>query len=278
MKSWIRVVVLAVLTWIYNGTIARAAETTYTVAVVPQFAPVRIFNDWRPLLDRLEHATGYRFKLLTYTKISDFDEAVFKGIPDFAFMNPYLVVMVHKTQDYRPLVRDNRELTGLVVVRRNSSITSLSQLNGQSVAFPAPNAFGASLLLRAEFASMHMDVKPEYVGSHQNVYRAVARGDVAAGGGIRETLSREPPALQAQLRVLYVTPGVAPHPFAASPRVPEAVAQKITEALLALRNSVDGRRLLRAVQLNDPIQTSFDRDYAPLEKLDIDRFVTEPKP
>lgn len=277
MKSWFRVVVLAVTAWICNGSMALAAEATYTVAVVPQFAPVQIFNAWQPFLDRLEQTTGYRFKLLAYAKIPDFDDAVLKGIPDIAFMNPYLIVMARKAQGYRPLVRDSQQLTGLIVVRRDAPFTSLSQLNGKSVAFPAPNAFGASLLVRAELADRHLDIKPEYVGSHQNVYRAVARGDVAAGGGIRETLTREPAALQAQLRVLYVTPGTAPHPLTASPRVSEAAGEKITAALLAMRDSADGRRLLAAVQLSHPIRANFDRDYAPLEKLGIARFVILPE-
>lgn len=277
MKSWFRVVLFTASIWIYGTTMAQAT-TTYTVAVVPQFAAVRIFNDWRPFLEQLERATGYHFKLLTYAKISDFDEALLKGIPDIAYMNPYHLILAHEDQGYRPLVRDSGQLTGILVVRRDSSIDNLSQLQGQAVAFPAPNAFGASLYIRAELAARHLDLKPEYVGSHQNVYRAVARGDVVAGGGVQETLSREPPALQAQLRVLYVTPGVAPHPLAASPRVSEAAGQKITDALLALRDTADGRRLLAGVQLGNPIRANFDRDYAPLLKLDIQRFVIYPKP
>ena len=278
MRFWLRTFFLALSAWAASMTAGHATEPTFTVAVVPQFAPVRVYKDWQPLLDRLEQATGYHFKLLTYAKIPDFETALLKGVPDLAYMNPYNMVMARKEQGYRPLVRDRRLLNGILVVRRDSPITALSQLDGKTLAFPAANAFGASLLIRAELADKHLDIRPEYVGSHQNVYRAVARGDAAAGGGIKETLAREPAALQAQLRVLYTTPGVPPHPLAANPRLKEAEGQKIVAALLALHGTPEGRRLLDATFLSDPVRADFARDYAPLEKLRIQRFVVNPAP
>ena len=278
MRSWLRAFLLAVSAWGASMAAGQAAEPTFTVAVVPQFAPVRVYQDWQPLLDRLEQVTGYHFKLLTYAKISDFEAALLKGVPDLAYVNPYDMVMARQEQGYRPLVRDSRLLNGILVVRRDSPITALSQLEGKTLAFPAANAFGASLLIRVELADKHLDIRPEYVGSHQNVYRAVALGEAAAGGGIKETLAREPAALQSQLRILYTTPGVPPHPLAASPRVTQAEGQKIVAALLALRGTAEGRRLLGATFLNDPVRADFARDYAPLEKLGIQRFIVNPAP
>lgn len=173
MKSWFRTIFLAVSAWAAGMAAVHAEEPTFTVAVVPQFAPVRVFKDWQPLLDQLERATGYRFKLLTYTKISDFETALLKGVPDLGYMNPYNMMMARKEQGYRPLVRAGKLINGILVVRRDSSITALSQLDGKTLAFPAANAFAASLLIRAELADKHLNITPEYVGSRAKVETGV---------------------------------------------------------------------------------------------------------
>ena len=43
-----------------------------------------------------------------------------------------------------------------------------------------------------------------------------------------------------KLQVLYETPGAAPHPFAAHPRVPEAVRKRVTAAFLKQASDGEG--------------------------------------
>ena len=256
---------------------AAQAGTVYTVAVVPQFAPVRVYEDWRPFLDALQKATGLRFHLVTYSSIPKFEAAYVKGKPDFAFMNPYDVVVAHRARGYRPLVRDTRPLSGILVVRADSDIHELAQLAGKQVGFPAPNAFGASLYMRALLQRQGVRIDPVYLGTHQNVYRAVARGDVVAGGAVHATLMREPVALRQLLRVIYVTPSTAPHALAVNPRVPDAVARRVQQAILGMPARAADAALLLHVQMPHPVQANYRRDYAPLERLHLERFYVRPQ-
>jgi phosphonate transport system substrate-binding protein len=147
-------------------------------------------------------------------------------------------------------------------------------LNGTTLAFPAPNAFGASLYLRALLIEKEkITFKPVYVGTHQNVYRHVLYGDVQAGGGLESTLEREPAAVQRKLKVLYRTPDSAAHPLAANPRVPKQVSDKIVQALRHMALNPDDQKLLRRVGLDDAIPADYARDYGPLEKLKLDRHI-----
>jgi phosphonate transport system substrate-binding protein len=257
--------------------LASAAPREYTVSVVPQFAPAQIYTSWQPLLDALEQKTGLRFKLLVYPTIPNFELAFTKGIPDFAFMNPYHVVMAHNSQGYIPLVRNDAPLSGILVVRADSDIRDIRQLDGKSVAFPAPNAFGAALYMRALLHRDGIHITPHYVGSHDNVYRAVARGDDAAGGGVAESLSREPAGLRAVLRVIYTTPKTAPHALAANPRVPEKDRLLVQQALLAMGKDPADAKILRHVQIAHPVAADYARDYAPLESLHLEKFVVQPQ-
>jgi phosphonate transport system substrate-binding protein len=185
--------------------------------------------------------------------------------------------MANESQGYVPIVRDNnRRLSGVLVVRNDSGITEVTQLDGKTVAFPSPNAFGASLYMRALLKEQEkVDIEPVYVMTHTNVYRHVVTGRAAAGGGVRRTLDREPESLRVQLRILYETPETYPHPIVVHPRVPEAQRERIQKALLELRQTAETARLLKRIQIPNPTATGL-QDYQELQDLGLERFVVQP--
>jgi len=260
------------------GQAATAAET-WTVAVVPQFPATEIHAAWTPALERLSAQTGHVFRLVPYASIPHFEAAFRAGTPDFVFLNPYHMVMARAAQQYEPLVRDGASpLTGVLVVPADSPARSLQDLRGQRVAFPAPNAFGASLYLRALLAERGIAIEPAYVRTHSNAYRHVLTGDAAAAGGVRQTLKTEDEAVQRGLRVIFETPPSAPHPLAAHPRVTAAVQRAVRDALLGWTARASDAALLAPIQIAAPVAADYRRDYAPLERLRLEKFVVEPKP
>lgn len=254
-------------------TQAIATSQTYTLSIVPQYTPVDIGLRWTPLLKRLEAETGYGFQLRLIDKIPRFEADFNAGTPDLIYLNPYHMLTAAKSQGYIPLVRGASPLIGILVTDRNGPIKSLLDLNDKTLAFPAPNAFGASLYLRALLKEKEgLRFQENYVGSHQNVYRHVLIGEASAGGGINATLENEPLALRSRLLVLYTTPGVAPHPLAAHPRVSHAAREKIRAAFLRIDKDPDGKKLLAAIELDQVVNADLSRDYLPLEKLKLDRY------
>jgi phosphonate transport system substrate-binding protein len=280
MKKLLHSVLLAVLgCGLWNTAAAQNSDKPYTVAVVPQFASTRVYRDWTPLLAQLERATGYHFQLRIYHDFSSFETELEKGIPDFVFLNPYHMTIARQKQQYRPLIRDTATITGILVVPKDSPIKKLADLNGKTVAFPSPNALGASMYIRALLAEkFHIKITPVYVNGHQNVYRHVILGEAAAGGGVSRTLEKEADAIKSQLRVIFNTPAIASHPLAAHPRVPAAVGKKIADALLAMSHDAEDGKLLAAVQLSQPVTADYKRDYSGLAKLKLDRYAVTQTP
>ncbi|MEY2775904.1 MAG: hypothetical protein RLY30_2 [Pseudomonadota bacterium] len=252
---------------------ASPSASRFSVAVVPQLPAADLHRAWAPVLERVGRSTNQCFDLVLTKTIPEFEALFLKGTPDFAFLNPYHQVMAHAKQGYKPLVADTTPLTGILVVRKDSKAKGLKDLNGQSIAFPAPNAFAASLLMRAILAREGVTVQSEYVKTHNNVYRSVLQGGHAAGGGVNNTLEREPEALREQLRVLYETPGFSPHPLSVHPRVQPAAAAAVQKAILALQGSEEGRKLLDEIQMPKPRLVSQQADYQPLADLKLETFV-----
>ena len=270
-----RHLILALLSCTFLWCNALKAEQIFIVSVFPQFSPATIHQDWTQLLSRVEQATGYQFQLRIYDQFQKLDADIAAGIPDFAFLNAYQIIIAKKAQGYIPLVRPQREITGILVVRADSQIRQLSDLKNQSVAFPAETAFAASTYLRSLLAEKEkISVQASYVGSLDNVYRQVLRGDAVAGGGGKASLNRQPPQVQSELRILYTTPATTPHVLAAHPRITDLARKKVVQALLDLSKDTDGQNSLAAVELSQPIVAAYQRDYAALEKLHLERYAT----
>ena len=268
---------LALATW--RAGAQATAGSSWSLAVVPQFPAAKLHRDWTPLVERIARDTGVRLTLRLPSSIPKFEAELLAGEPDFVYLNPYHQVMAHRALGYLPLVRDSQPLTGILVVRRDAALNTLRELDGKDIAFPAPNAFGASLWMRALLAEREkISIRPQYVQTHSNVYRQVVSGRAVAGGGIGITLAQESPAVQGELRVLFETPGAAPHPVSAHPRVPAAVRQAVAQALLRMAADTPGQTLLHDVQLPAPVAADQQRDYQPLERYRLDRYVVAPGP
>lgn len=116
---------------------------TYTLAVVPQATPAETHRRWAPFAEQVQLATGQPLLRRVRGRPDN-------GRVDFAYMNPYQFLMASKVQGYLPLVRDSsRALSGLPMVRRDSPLQSVQDLNGKVIAFPDQIAFAASLYMRA---------------------------------------------------------------------------------------------------------------------------------
>jgi phosphonate transport system substrate-binding protein len=250
----------------------RAEDNVYTLAIVPQYTPLIIYRNWQPLLKRIQQDTGLKFRLKTYPNFRQFLAALHRGEPDFSYLAPYHLVLAHRAQGYQPLLRDDsKQLVGLLLVRKDSPLNSVHELDGKTIAFPSPNAFAASLYMRSWLhKKVGIDFTPRYVGTHDNVYRHTIRGQVHAGSGVNSTLASQPAALQQHLRILYEVPGVVAHPFAAHPRVPKHIQARVQEAMLKLMHAPETQQLLDAIQVMKPVRADYQRDYAHLERMGLE--------
>jgi len=251
-------------------------KAVYTIGIVPQFEIRHIRKIWNPILNEIKRSTGITLKLVGSPTIPDFENEVLAGNFDFAYMNPYQILLAQKSQGYTPIVRDNgRKLHGIITVRKDSNITSVKELDGKKVAFPSPNALGASLLVRADLQNTYdIKVQPVYVKTHSSVYLNVVVKQTTAGGAVQKTLNQQKENIKAALRVLHRTPKVAPHPLAAHSRIPTSDVKKIKQALLELGENKIGKSLLAKIPMKKIGDASME-DYFPLYKLNLEKFISK---
>ena len=279
LKSFIALLFSSVAFNAYGSCIGtqNTKASPYSFYVVPQLAVSETYIAWTPVLDQIGKKLNICFDLKVLPGIQLFERELLAGKPDFAFMNPYHLLPAKTDQGYIPIVADGKnKLSGIIVVRKDSGISSLKDLNGKKLAFPAPNAMAASLLIRFALDQNNIQITPEYVKTHGNVYRSVALGDYIAGGGVNNTFKRESPVLQNELRVLFETPKIMPHPVAVHPRVPVQIRQAVARTFVELGKDSNMVKKLDQIQIPKPIEVSYERDYQNLEKLGLEKFLEKP--
>ena len=248
---------------------AMIPDNPLVFGVVPQQSPRKLARKWVPLIRHLAQQTGLRIQFQTAPDIPTFEKRLAEGRYDLAYMNPYHYTVFHKKPGYRAIAREHgKYLRGVIVVAKDSPYQRPEDLEGKSMVFPSPAAFAASLLTQAYLKNLGVSVQPQYVYSHDSVYQSVGRELSEAGGGIQRTLNNSDSVVREQLRVLLSTDGYSSHAFAIHPRVPHALATQLQAALVGLVQTLDGKTLLKQMNMHQ-LEQAKDADWDDVRELDI---------
>jgi len=267
---------LVLLATLLLGTVNVAlsdSDVVYKIGVVPQFNKSATTDIWQKIVSLYESASGYRFTLIAEDSFESFEKSCAQGVYDFVYLNPLQAHLLWQRKLYKPIAKDSGAvLQGIVVVRNDSSIESVKDLAGQEMVFSTPNAFGASLVLRSDMASIfNIKVKERYVQNQSSVYRNVMMGLAVAGGGVQKTLSQQPIEIRKSLRVIYQTVSLPSHAFAVRTSLPDTVIRQMQITLLEIGKSEEGRSALLSIPVKK-IDTATENSYDGVAELRLENW------
>ena len=242
---------------------AHAAPAVYTVAIVPVLPATEIKRRWQPLLDQLAQETGLGFRFRLYEDNAQLEASLLRGEPDFAMIGAFQ--LWHVRPHYLPILRDTRPMIGMVVVRQDSTLHTLSDLNNRTLALPNGSDMTSTLLTSQVLKDLK--VRPQLKGqrTHVNGLRAVMLGKVDAAVINSYSLQLLPPELVQQLRVIYRTEPLPPPAFAVAPHVPAAYVRKVKAGFMRLNTTQPA--LLEAALLPNVTEADMERDYNILSRI-----------
>lgn len=255
----------------FGGLVAtpQAQAETLTFGIVPQQSAKKLARLWTPIFKHLSEKTGTTIRFATAQNIPTFEKRMRSGEYDVAYMNPYHYTVFSQKPGYNAIARQkNKRIKGIVVVKKDSPIKSLSELDNQTLAFPSPAAFAASVLPRAKMTQDGLQITPKYVSSHDSVYMSVSKGFFPAGGGVMRTFNNTDPNVRKNLRVLWNTPTYTPHAIAVHPRVNSETVAKLKQALMEMNTDPDGKALLKTINFKG-IELAESADWDDVRGLNI---------
>ena len=122
------------------GTYAEETQRAITIAILPCSDPVSVFKKFHSLATYLNRETGFDVKLVVPKDPGEFEFAIKAGNIDFALQGPHTYVRLaewyHKDALITALTMDRKTCeSGVLIVRKDSSIKKIRDLKGRSVLF-----------------------------------------------------------------------------------------------------------------------------------------------
>lgn len=197
-------------------------------------------------------------------------EDVGSGAVELAYLTPVAYLRAHKkgnAQLIAKTVTNNKSSFKLmIVVREDSPIKNISDLEGKSFAF----GDRAALLQRAVVVGANMPLekfgKYDFLSHYDNIVRAVLHGDYDAGI-LKDTKAYK--WRDKGIRILYSSPDLPPYNIAASKNVDEDLLKKLKKIFLGLdASNPEHRMVIKALDKKyDGFAETSDKEYDIVRKL-----------
>lgn len=249
---------------------SEQAPVEYSFAIGPQQSATELAKRWTPIIKYLSDKSGVPLQFKTAKDIPTFQQQMGEGAYDIAYINPYHYLGFHKSSHgYTAFAREkDGTLQGVLVVKKDGPVNTVSDLRDKTFAFPAASALASTWLPMHMLREKNIQVTPQYVTSMDSVYRSVAKGLFVAGGGEMRTLSTIDPEVRDLLKVLWTSESLPPFAFAAHARLPKKVIAKLQKAIEQMNADPEGLALLKAINFKG-LETARDADYDAMRKMNI---------
>jgi len=250
------------------------AREPLILAVHPYLPAKELNRRFSPLADYLSKELGQPVAVRVGGDYWEHIEYIGKDQVDIAFMGPASYVKMVAKYGNKPLlarleIRGRPQFQGKIIVRKDSPLQNLPDLQGHSFAFGDPGSTMSYQVPRYMLwrAGITLDALSDhqFLGSHNNVALGVLAGDFDAGAVKEEVfLNFESHGL----RALASSPALSEHLFVASDTLPASVVKALRAALYHLKDAPNGAPIMNAIKKDmSAMVPAVDSDYDSLREI-----------
>lgn len=253
---------------------AAQEEKGLTLWIHPYLPATELVKRFIPLADYLAAELKEPVHIRVQTSYQGHVDFVGQDQADIAFMGPASYVLLRKKYGAKPLLARLEEsgasfFHGVIIVRQDSSLTTLADLKGKNFAFGDPNSTMGHIVPRAMLAEAGVTVsqlaRHDFLKSHNDVALAVLGGYFDAGG-IKDEIFAE--YEKRGLRALAKSPPVPEHLFLTRSTLPAPLVERLRVLLHAVNSSPRKQAILSAIKSTATgLVPVTPEDYDNLEKL-----------
>jgi phosphonate transport system substrate-binding protein len=233
------------------GAAGDADDNTLRMGVVPTDSATETFNQWSFLIDLIEEDTGYQIELFEATDLPAVIEATIAGDLDIIHLGPFGQLLARQNGAEIATVGATAPTSAGVdnasvgVVRDDSPVTELADLEGEDICFVSPSSATGYLFAAAGFIEEgidpEIDINPIFVGDHSSATRSMYDGECAAVFTTRSQAEKEfyennPDVQPGELRAFW-SEEVPEGGISISTNLPQDVQDTLRTTLLELNGT-----------------------------------------
>jgi phosphonate transport system substrate-binding protein len=226
---------------------ARAEEAEpLRFGVINQRSVALTAEAWNPILTHLGHKIGRRVVLRLGKTAPETTAMTERGEHDLAFSN-HMFTPARDKLGYRAILRiEGEPIRGMVIVREDSPIRALKQLQGHTVAFPSRDATIGYHLPMDHLRRSGIDVRGVFAGNQEGALAQLQFGKVAAAAVNQKILDSYAAREGLGYRVLWASPPYPDIPIVAHRSLSPKLVAAIREAFIGMDEDPEGRKALQA--------------------------------
>ena len=245
----------------YSTAPAGASAPVYRFAVHPLHNPQLLAEAYQPLVDHLNRQLSKariesKIELEASRDYQAYEEKFRARSPDILLPNPWHTLQAMKVGYHViAMAGDAEDFKGIFIVRKDSPIRVPADLNGKTVAYPAPSALAAAMMPQLWLATQGLDVRRDtesrYVGSQESAILNAYLKEADAGATWPppwRAFQKAHPNEAAQLRVIWETPSLISNAVMARSDLPADLVERVRNTLLRLGEDAEGRHVLAAME------------------------------
>jgi phosphate/phosphite/phosphonate ABC transporter binding protein len=274
-----------------------SADKPIQMAFIPSSNTQTILNNAQPLADQLSQITGYKFAVSVPTSYAAVIEAMGSEKADVAWFAPFAYVLANQKYNAQVIlstVRNNATTYTSIFITADPSVKTIQDLKGKKFAFVDPASASGYVFPLAYLKGLGIDPKTffgdtTFAGGHDKVALAVYNGSVSGGvifGGPPNPFTGAPtdartlikttyPDVLDKVRIIGETQDIPNDTVSVRAGMTDAMKQQITNGLLVLAGTAQGKKVLSALYQIDGLLPVNDAFYDPVRKAAQDAGLTD---
>ncbi len=277
MNRTLGIIIFFLYTFLFAGGASAGSSPKEVIrfGVISLYNPRVMYMKYQPFMDFMTEKTNYRFELTLATSYEETVKDLRDGQVEMAYLCP--VTYIRALHQFKVLCIAKLRTKGvpyfrsMIIVRDDSDILKVPDLRGRSFAFGSVESTSSHLMPRKILKDQGISVKDfgryQYVYHHDEVAKAVLRGQVDAGGVRDLTAEKYRPQ---GLRVLAVSEPIPNFPVV----VRQDMESRMVEAIQRVMLSLDAQNPRYAgimgswdEELRDGFMEAKDEDYYVTRKI-----------
>ncbi len=225
-----------------EGDMGEMKTNVVKLGVLPLDSPAVMFRKFSPVAEYLSRKLERKVELKVAVDFETALKDIGQNVTQLCAMGPATYVEGHKKYGVKVLVKALRNGKpyhhSVIVTREDSPIKSLAEFRGKTFAFADIQSSTGHIIPRAMLKEAGIDLEDlqyyQYLGHHDEVARAVLKGDFDGGGVMEATANK---FRSEGLRLLQVSDDIPEFNFCYNPLISEKDVAAIRAALLSLNDS-----------------------------------------
>ena len=221
--------------------------------IIPLESPAEMFMKFTPLAEYLSKRLGRRVDLKLAMDFEETVDAIGQNVTQLCFMTPSTYIEARKKYGVDVIVKALRNgkpyQHSVIITMADRNINSIQELKGRTFAFGDFHSTSSHIVPRAMLLEAGIELKDlsyyDYLGHHDDVAKAVLKGDFDGGGVMEDTAHK---FKDQGLKFLKISEDIPEFNICVNKSLSKEEVSKLKSALTALTDtSAEGGLALKSI-------------------------------